>query len=99
MIFDGEELREILGRTSNLMELRNTYGRCYRMLSSAEALALDLEIFVGVGNRRRIRFLRSRTSMFTLNVGSRTTRRLQGEAGLNLAHPLLREHKPVRGKS
>jgi|ERR1700722_16445952 hypothetical protein len=99
MIFDGEELREILRRTSNLMELRNNYGRCYRLLSGAEALALDLALYVGIGNRRRIRFLRSRTSMFTLNAGSRTTRRLQGEAGLNIAHPLLPEHKPVRGKS
>jgi hypothetical protein len=99
MIFDGEELREILGRTPNLMQMRNTHGRCYRMVSGAEALALDLELFVGIGNRRRIRFLRSRTSMFRLNAGSQTTRRLQGEGGVNIAHPLLREHKPIGDKS
>lgn len=67
-------------------------------LSSAEALALDLDLFVGIGNRRRIRFLRWRTRNFTLNAGSHTTKRLKGEAEMNIAHPLVREHRPVWSK-
>jgi hypothetical protein len=96
MMFDGQELREIVGHTPNVIELRNDHGRCFRTLSSTEALALDLDLFVGIGNRRRIKFLRSRPQSFALNAGSYTTQRLKGEAGLNLAHPLIREHKTPR---
>lgn len=96
MLFDGEELREIVDRTPNVIEIRNEHGRCCRILSSAEALALDLDLFVGIGNRRRIRFLRWRTRKFVVNAGSRTTQRLKGEADVNIAHPLIRELRPVR---
>ena len=96
MLFEGQELREILGRTSNEIELRNEHGRCCRILSSAEALILDMDLFVGIGNRRRIRFLRRRTGRFAINAGSRTTQRLKDEAGANIAHPLVREHRPIR---
>ena len=99
MLIEGEELREIIGRTSNEIELRNEHGRCCRILSSAEALGMELDLFVGIGNRRRIRFLRSRTQKFALNAGSHTTRRLKGESGVNIAHPLVREHRPVRCQS
>ena len=93
MIFDGHELREIVGRTVNVIELRNDHGRCYRAVSSDEALALDLDLFVGIGNRRRIRFLRRRTQTFAVNAGSCTTQRLKGEDTRNIAHPLIREHR------
>jgi hypothetical protein len=96
LLFDGQELREIINRTPNEIELRNEYGRCCRTLSGAEALALNLDLFVGIGNRRRIRFLRSRTRKFAVNAGSHTTQRLKGEAGINIAHPLVREHRPIR---
>jgi hypothetical protein len=98
MLFDGQELREILGLTLNVIELRNEHGRCYRVLSGAEALALDLNLFVGIGNRRRIRFLRWRTQKFAVNAGSHTTQRLKGEARVNIAHPLVQEHRSVRCK-
>jgi hypothetical protein len=98
MIFEGEELREILVRTSNAIELRNDYGRCCRILTIAEAVDLDLDLFVGIGNRRRIRFLRRRTQKNLLNAGSQTTRRMEGEARINIGHPLLREHRPTRSR-
>lgn len=98
MLFESLELREIIGRTPNEIELRNAYGRCCRILSSAEALALDLDLFWGIGNLRRIRFLRPRTQKFVLNAGSQTTQRLKGDAGVDIGHPLVREHRPVRGK-
>ena len=96
MLFQSQELREIIARTPNEIELHNAHGRCYRILSSADALALDLDLFVGIGNRRRIRFLRSRTQKVALNAGGHTTKRLKGEAGVNIAHPLVREHRTVR---
>ena len=78
MLFEGQELRELIARTPNPIELRNERGRYWRLLSSADVLALDLNLFVGIGNLRRIRFLRSRTQMFALNGGSQNTRRLKG---------------------
>jgi hypothetical protein len=96
MLFEGQELREIIGRTSNEIELRNEHGRCCRILSTADALALDLDLFVGIGNLRRVRFLRSRTHKFALNAGSHTTQRLKGDAEINIAHPLVRQHRTVR---
>jgi len=98
MLFEGQQLREIIARTPNEIELRNPLGRCYRTLSTIEALALDLDLFIGVGNLRRIRFLRSRTQKFPLNAGSHTTQRLKGDGEINIAHPLVREHRPVRSK-
>jgi hypothetical protein len=98
MLFVGQELRKIVSGTPNEIELRNAHGRCCRILSSSDALALDLDLFVGVGNLRRIRFLRRRTERFALNAASSTTQRLKGEAGANIAHPLVREHRTVRLK-
>jgi hypothetical protein len=99
MLFEGQKLRELIARTPNEIELRNEYGRCCRTLSSAEALGLNLDLFVAVGNLRRIKFLRRRTQKFVLNAGSHTTRRLKDEAGINIAHPLVREHRPFQGNS
>jgi len=98
MLFEGQQLRDLIARTPNEIELRNTHGRCYRTLSTIEALALNLDLFIGVGNLRRIRFLRSRTQQFPLNAGSHTTQRLKGDGEINIAHPLVREHRPVRSK-
>jgi hypothetical protein len=95
MLFERQELHDIIGRTPNEIELRNEHGRCCRMLSSTEALALNLDLFVGIGNPRRIRFLRRRRQRFAVNAGSHTTQRLKGETGVNVAHPLVREHRPV----
>ncbi|HEY7334131.1 MAG TPA: hypothetical protein VH639_04545 [Bryobacteraceae bacterium] len=99
MLFDGEELRVVLGQTENAIELRNASGRPCRIISPEEALKFDLNLFIGIGNRRRIRFLRARTQKHTLNAGSRTTRRLKGEGEINIAHPLVREHRPIRSES
>lgn len=96
MLFERQELREVIRRTPNEIELRNEHGRCCRILSSAEALTLDLDLFIGVGNLRRIRFLRGRTQKYAASAGSKTTQRLKGESGINLAHPLIREHRQVR---
>ncbi len=99
MLFEGQQLRDLIANTRNEIELRNTHGRCYRTVSTVEALALDLDLFIGIGNRRRIRFLRSRTQKFALNGGSHTTQRLKGEGEINIAHPLVRQHRPIHGTS
>lgn len=96
MIFDGLDLQTILAKSDNQIELRNEHGRRVRLISSQDALALNLDLFVGIGNRRRIRFLRARTREFSLNGGSRTTMRLTDRGGVNISHPLIREHRPIQ---
>jgi len=97
MMFDDSELRDVLARTQNPVELRNEHGRCHRILSADEARSLNLDLFIGIGNRRRLRFLRPRTQRSALNAGSRTTQRLKDESGINIAHPLIREHRQPEG--
>jgi hypothetical protein len=89
MLFDGQDLREVIARTTNAIELRNEHGRCRRLIWSDEASVLDLDLFIGIGNHRRIRFLRPRTQKHTINSGSRTTQRVKNDAGANIAHPLM----------
>jgi hypothetical protein len=96
MILDGSDLRAVLAQTENLIELRNRHGWFSRHLTSDEALALNLDLFVGIGNRRRVRFLRPRLAVGRLNAGSRTTQRLRDDQGRQLAHPLIREHREMR---
>jgi hypothetical protein len=97
MIFTGPELSDVLGRSGNEIELRNQYGRCCRVLSRNEALALDPEILVGVGNIRRIRFLRPRESNTFLNAGSHTTQRMKSQFGASNPPPWVREHRGTPG--
>src|SRR5271157_783451 len=97
MLFTGPQLSEVLVRSGNEIELHNQYGRCCRVLSRDEALALDPELFVGIGNLRRIIFLRPLEFRATLSAGSQTTQRVKGGSGLNIAHPLIKEHRPIRG--
>jgi hypothetical protein len=99
MIFSGSELRDVLKRSGDQIELRNNYGRTCRMFSRDEALGLDADLYVGIGNRRRIRFLRPRVSKYILNAGSRTTERMNDGFGTNISHPLIREHRPISSKS
>jgi|HubBroStandDraft_6_1064221.scaffolds.fasta_scaffold508424_1 hypothetical protein len=96
MLLEGPQLGEMIRQTGTDIELRNEYGRICRILSSVEAIALDLDLFIGVGNRRRLRFLRPRSGRIVFNAGSRTAQRLTGEAGIYIAHPAIREHRTMR---
>jgi hypothetical protein len=96
MVVDGEELRMLLKQTSGMIEIRTECGQCVRPVTSKEALALNLDLFVGIGNRRRIRFLRLLTRRSKLNAGSHYTQRLKGREGVNISHPIIREHLGVR---
>ncbi len=96
MVLNGTELRDVLSQTENAIELRNEPGRCIRTISSQEALALDLDLFVGIGNLRRIRFLRARNQRWSLNNGSRTTKRMTNGFGTVIATPQIREHRAIQ---
>ena len=70
MLFDADQLREILNCTPDGIEVRNDYGRCYRILSRAEALALDLALFIGIPvTTVQVRtMVRARAGRFELGV-------------------------------
>jgi hypothetical protein len=93
VILDGRQLRETVARTSTAIELRNEHGRCYRTVTCREALALDLDLFVGIGNRRRVKFLRRHGENYAINAGSRTIKRMKGDSDRDIAQPLIREHR------
>lgn len=96
MLFEGEELHRMIDRTPNPIEFHNEYGRCCRVYPREAALKLDCDLFIGVGNLRRIKFLRFRNPTYAVNAGSQTTMRLKGEDGANISQPCIREHRPVR---
>jgi hypothetical protein len=58
MLFIGPELLDVLGRSSDEIQLRTQYGRCSQVLSGDDALVLNPSLFVGIGNRWQVRFLR-----------------------------------------
>ncbi len=97
MVLIGSELSDVLGRSGNEIELRNQYGRCCRILSRDQARELDPDLFVGIGNLRRIRFLRPREFRTSLNAGSHNTERMKGRGDVNIAHPLIKQHRPMAG--
>src|SRR5262245_24782248 len=99
MVFNGLELADLLSRREIPIELRNEYGRCCRILTVNEAQALDVDLVVGVGNQRRLRFLRFRTRKYDLQAGSRTTSRITNESRKYYTSPMIREHRPCRGIS
>jgi hypothetical protein len=98
MLFTGGELSDVLRRSASEIELRNEHGRACEVISRDRALAIDPDLFVGVGNRRRIRFLRPRITKTIFNAGSQTTQRMKDGCGRNISHPLIREHRPTGGR-
>ena len=96
MIFTGSQLRDVLKRTEGVIQLRNQFNRTVRMMSASEAVLLDQDHFAGVGNCRRILWIRPLTMFVALNRGSVNTRRIRNADGHYIAHPQIREHRPVR---
>lgn len=93
MVFTGTELLEVLRCSGVEIKERNEYGRHVRTLSRERALELDPDLYVGIGNRRRIRFIRPRTSKIILNAGSQTTQRINDGLGRMISAPLIREYR------
>lgn len=71
MVFVGQELRDVLDRSESAIELRNQYGRPYGLVSKNEALALNLDFFVGIGNRRAFDSCANAFGDFRLMPGSK----------------------------
>ncbi len=97
MQFEGDALAAILAQQVEAVDIHDQ--NCYSRGAIPAALALRMvesDIYFGVGNRRRIRYLRPCTkSGRDWCGGSQTTRRMKDTAGVIFSAPLIREHKPI----
>jgi hypothetical protein len=96
--FENNQLVTILKRQ---FEEVDVYDACGNLRGSvAPGIAARISSngqFVGVGNSRRIRYVRplgSAISCAALQNASRTTRRIRNDAGIVIAARPLVEHKP-----
>ena len=94
MQFDGPRLIDILGDQSEDVGVKSGSYGIVAVVSPSEALQLaETGLYFGVGNKRRIRFLRRVGASAVLNAGSRTTQRIRNEAGAVCAAPFHIEHR------
>jgi hypothetical protein len=76
--FSGTQLQNILRLTEAPIEIRNNFGFASRTLQSCEVpRALNIEKYVGIGNSRRIRYLRPLNEDDTRSFPIRTGRTTQ----------------------
>jgi hypothetical protein len=100
MQFEGEELRGILNQQSDLVAIHDRCGfprgEALEPLLAIKSVGLDL--YVGVGNRRRIRYLRplADAARPPWRGGSHTTERIRNDWGVIIGAPNSGlQHKPL----
>jgi len=98
MLFERQELREIICRTADVIELRNEYGRVAGHFPAPRHSFWIWTFSWAFGTGAAFGFLPLAYSEFHTQRGSHTTQRLKGEAEVNIAHPLVREHRDVWSK-
>ena len=97
MQFDGDALAGILAQQKQDVALRDANGYTCGDIPAALALRMvEHDLYFGIGNRRRIRYLRPcAQSRRDWCGGSHTTRRMKDASGVVFSAPLIREHKPI----
>jgi hypothetical protein len=103
MQFEGDDLCRILNGQAETVEVYGSDGFLRGDLPAAITARMTLSAYVGVGNRRRIRYIRPldgakttpREVMQELRNGSRTTVRLTGPGNCLLGGQWLREHRRI----
>jgi hypothetical protein len=98
MQFEGSVLLEILNRQIEPVEVYDSGGVLQPRKLAPKTAARMSGLYFGVGNRRRVRYLRpvnGAGSVKDLNNGSHTTMRLRGPGRSLLGGKWLREHRPV----
>ena len=94
MQFSGPELEGILSRQESAVAIYDEDSYYVDIVQPQVALreAKRVTCF-GVGNRKRIRYLRRSRQQYQLHDGSRVTRRLRGEVGPLGDQRRMREHR------
>jgi hypothetical protein len=97
--FQGKALQKVLNITPSAVEIRDIKGHLIGKMSAEAILrkfsAEQWQFWVGVGNRRRIRYLRPLTARYKLNAGSATTTRVRNDSGLIMAPNFIVEHRRI----
>jgi hypothetical protein len=101
--FDGKSLLGILEHAENAIDLRDENGGLRGPISQRLALKLaESGSYVGIGNLRRIRYLRPLTRLCALNGGSHTTRPVRADQSCRIygdkqviGHPRLNREYPI----
>jgi hypothetical protein len=97
--FENKQLVTILERQAGEVDVYDACGNLRgRVAPGIAARISNNGQFVGVGNSRRIRYVRSLGSAIScgaLQNASRTTRRIRNDAGIIIAARPLVEHKPA----
>ena len=94
MQFTAWELEEILRLQDSDVEIYNEDSHLLGVVRPNVALREVKRVpCFGVGNRKRIRYLRLARQQFPLNAGSSTTKRLQGQNGPIGDRRTKREHR------
>jgi hypothetical protein len=85
MQFDGKSLIEILHKTDGPIDVRDEAGSRRYAVPRRVALALaERGDYVGVGNLRRIRYMRPLARGASLRAGSRFTRPVRADASCRI---------------
>jgi hypothetical protein len=88
MQFEGSALTAILTSQYETVSIHNRFGYAERDVQPMKALWFtEHGSWVGIGNRRRIRYLRPRTTLFRLSAGSQTTERVRNDWGVIIGAP------------
>jgi len=99
MQFAGGQLEEILNGQNQEVEVYDSDGFLRGQVRPRIAVRIaSAGNYVGVGNRRRIHYLRPLNGAFDirrLHDASRTTRRVRNDQDQFVGGPWVREHKPV----
>lgn len=104
MQFSGADLRGILANQRAAIDVRDHNGGPVALgVPVVRAVkGIDLERYVGVGNRSRIRYLRPMPAEWSLNLGSKTTHPVRADSSCTIYgfgqlmgnSRTLREHAP-----
>ena len=101
MQFAGGQLATILNAQNQEVEVYDSEGFLRGEVRPQIAVRIASRgNYVGVGNRRRIRYLRPLDGVFDirrLHDASRTTRRVKNDRGQLISGPWFREHRPLSG--
>lgn len=99
MQFSGQQLEAILSTQDEEVEVYDSEGFLRGQVRPRVAVRITCAgNYVGIGNRRRIRYLRPLNAVFDLrrlHDASRTTRRVRNDLDQLVGGPWVREHKPV----
>lgn len=103
MQFSGQQLGTILQQQGAEVAVYDAHGSFRGNVSPHAAVRIIAEReYVGIGNKRRIRYIRplwGTMSPEALRNGSRTTRRIRNDHGVIIAPRLHVEHKPTNHHS